>query len=356
MNVLNKGFLWGYCRIIEPAYRVLIGNRRCRKKIKRKYHISRKQKNVVIFGTPNHGNLGDYAIYVAERMLFQRRLPERNVFGVNMTDFQHEISALKKLLKREDLLVLTGGGNLGNQYMDDEKIRRVVIEQFPNNRIVVFPQTMYFTKDTEGATELQKSAAIYNAHKDLWLVARDELSYRTMREEFTCKVRLLPDVVLTWGSLTPTEKKGALLVLRNDVEGVLDKEARTEITEMLVAEYEEVEETDTEIAIGNRTDELEEKLIQKLEQINRAELVVTDRLHGMIMAAIAQTPCIVLSNYNHKVRETYKWIESLDYVIYISELGEVTDAVKRLKKKKNCRFVGEEIEKRYDIFLNEITV
>lgn len=356
MNIVRKAFSWGYYRIIVPAYELLIGRNKKKKQIRQKYNISSKRKNIVIFGTPNHGNLGDYAIYVAERKLFTRFCPESNVFGINMTDFQHEILSLKKLLNKEDLLVLTGGGNLGNQYMDDEKIRRTVIEQFPNNRIVMFPQTMYFTKDAEGEAELQKTVAIYNGHKDLWLVARDELSYRTMQEIFTGKVRLLPDVVLTWGRLAPTEKKGALLVLRNDVEGILDKKDKEKILEVLTTEYGGVEETDTEIVIGNRLDELEEKLLQKLEQINRAELVVTDRLHGMIMAAIAQTPCIVLSNYNHKVRETYKWIEHLDYISYISELSEFAHVVHLSKQKKNSQFEGGEIEEKYCMFFNEITV
>ncbi len=356
MNVVRKAFLWGYYRIIVPVYELLIGRNKKKKQIRQKYNISSKRKNIVIFGTPNHGNLGDYAIYVAERKLFTRFCPESNVFGINMTDFQHEIASLKKLLSEEDLLILTGGGNLGNQYMDDEKIRRSVIENFPDNRIVMFPQTMYFTEDAVGEAELQKTKEIYSRHKDLWLVARDEKSYQVMGEVFSNKVKLLPDVVLTWGKLAPTDKKGALLVLRNDLEGVLGEKEKCQMAEVLKTEYEVVEETDTEIVVGNRLEELEEKLEQKLEQINGAELVVTDRLHGMIMAAIAQTPCIVLNNYNHKVRETYKWIAHLDYIVYISQLDELPMAVKQLKQKLNCKFQGEEIEEKYRTFLSEITL
>ena len=67
-----------------------------------------------------------------------------------MTDFQHEIDVLKKMLNKKDVLILTGGGNFGNQYMDDEKIRRLVIQKFPQNKIIMFPQTMYFTNDAIG--------------------------------------------------------------------------------------------------------------------------------------------------------------------------------------------------------------
>ena len=92
---------WGYYRIIAPLYEVLVGKRKRRKAIQQKYHICKKQRNVVIFGTPNHGNLGDYAIYAAERKLFEQFLPQSNVFGINMTDFQHEIASLEKLLKKK---------------------------------------------------------------------------------------------------------------------------------------------------------------------------------------------------------------------------------------------------------------
>lgn len=354
MNVFKKMISWGYYRIIAPLYEVLVGKRKRRKAIQQKYHICTKQRNVVIFGTPNHGNLGDYAIYAAEKKLLEQFLPQSNVFGVNMTDFQHEIVSLEKLLKKEDLLVLTGGGNLGNQYMDDEIIRRCVIESFPSNRIVMFPQTLYFTEDAEGERELQTTAEIYNAHKDLWLAARDERSYKTMQKVFTGKVKLLPDAVLTWGSLASADKKGALLVLRNDVEGVLGEVEKQQIHEMLQAEYDTVEETDTEIIVGEGLELLESELQRKMEQINRAELIVTDRLHGMIFAALAQTPCIVLNNYNHKLKETYKWIKHLDYIIYVSDLSELSVAVKQLKQKKNCMFMAEEVEEKYRAFLREI--
>lgn len=354
MNVFKKTISWGYYRIVAPLYEGLVGKRKQQKAIQQKYHICKKQRNVVIFGTPNHGNLGDYAIYAAEKKLFEQFLPQSNVFGINMTDFQHEIDSLKKLLKKEDLLVLTGGGNLGNEYMDDEIIRRRVIEGFPNNRIVMFPQTMYFTEDAEGERELQATAEIYNAHKDLWLAARDEQSYKTMRNVFTGKVELLPDVVLTWGRFAPADKKGVLLILRNDVEGVFEETEKRQTHDMLQAEYDTVEETDTEIAIGEELGLLESEMQKKMEQINRAELVVTDRLHGMIFAALAQTPCIVLNNYNHKLKETYKWIKNLDYIIYVSELSELPVAVKQLKQKKNCVFVAEEVEEKYCAFLREI--
>ncbi len=343
--------LWN--KVLFPLYRGTIKAAKDKKCIRDKYHIQKNVRNVVIFGAPNHGNLGDYAIYFAECRLFARYLQKGNIFGVNMRDFQHEIRALRRLLQKEDLLILTGGGNLGNQYMDDEKIRREVILRFPDNRIVLFPQTMYFTKDAKGEEEAGKTAGIYKAHRDLWLVARDERSCRDMERLFARKIRLLPDVVLTLQGEKREPKKGALLVLRNDVEGVLQAEHRTMLRQILQPLYGTVEETDTVVEVGEDLSCLEEKLRDKMEQIGSASLVVTDRLHGMIFAALMQTPCLVLHNYNHKVEETYKWIRDLDYVEYVPDVSNLQEALCRLQK-EDCRYRADKVEKEYDVFMREI--
>lgn len=353
LNIVGRAasVLWN--RVFFPLYRGTIKASRDKKHIREKYQIKKGIRNVVIFGTPNHGNLGDYAIFLAEKQLFERYLPDGHVFGVNMTDFQHEVKALRRLLKKEDLLVLTGGGNLGNQYMDDEIIRRETIRRFPNNRIILFPQTMYFTKDAEGEAEKRETAAIYGGHRDLWLTARDEQSCLAMQQLFSKPIRLLPDVVLTWKSTACTDKQGALLVLRNDVEGVLGAEHRQQLKEILQPLYGTVEETDTVVEVGSDLALLEEELQKKMEQIGKAALVVTDRLHGMLFAALMQTPCLVLNNYNHKVRETYKWIRELDYVEYVADLPQLPEVLDRLQK-KDCKYISDKVEKEYDMFMREI--
>ena len=50
---------------------------------------------------------------------------------------------------------------------------------------------------------------------------------------------------------------------------------------------------------GNLT---EEKIEEMLKKYRKCQLVITDRLHGMIFAAITSTPCIALGNYNHKIK------------------------------------------------------
>ena len=43
-------------------------------------------------------------------------------------------------------------------------------------------------------------------------------------------------------------------------------------------------------------------------------MVITDRLHGMIIAALANTPCLAFDNLSKKVSGVNAWIKNLDYV------------------------------------------
>lgn len=54
------------------------------------------------------------------------------------------------MLNDDDLIFLQGGGNLGDKWLNEERLRRTIIESFPNNKIVILPQTIYFSKNDGG--------------------------------------------------------------------------------------------------------------------------------------------------------------------------------------------------------------
>ena len=130
MNIVKRALSIIYNKLYIPVMSQTVDLWHKMSEIQNKYHITSKISNVAILGTPNHGNLGDYAINVAERDLFHKAFPDWNIFEVDLTDFPKEVKALKKVLSSGDILVLTGGGNLGNQYMDDERVRRDTIRMF----------------------------------------------------------------------------------------------------------------------------------------------------------------------------------------------------------------------------------
>ena len=156
MNFINRVKSIIYYKVFQPAYNNTIGFWKKVYTVKNKYKIIKNRNNIVILGTPNHGNLGDYAINVAERELFADTFPDWNIFEVDLTDFPKEIHALGKILSCKDILVLTGGGNLGNQYMDDENVRRETIRLFPQNRIYIFRRPVILQKMREEMRKRKK--------------------------------------------------------------------------------------------------------------------------------------------------------------------------------------------------------
>ena len=69
----------------------------------------------------------------------------------------------------------------------------------------------------------------------------------------------------------------------------------------------------------------------KLEEFASSEIVVTDRLHGMIFAALTETPCIVVNSMSHKLRGCYEWIKSLDYIRFVEDFDLIPAVIQELK-------------------------
>ena len=75
----------------------------------------------------------------------------------------------------------------------------------------------------------------------------------------------------------------------------------------------------------------EKELNKKWDQFKKVEVVITDRLHGMVFCAITSTPCIVIANYNHKVKDTYAWLKNLNYIKFVNGIEEIPELIKELK-------------------------
>ena len=67
-----------------------------------------------------------------------------------------------------------------------------------------------------------------------------------------------------------------------------------------------------------------EGLRRFFDRLCAAEIVVTDRLHGMIFCALEGIPCIAMDNSYQKVLGAYKWLETLDYIHYITNVKELS--------------------------------
>ena len=100
---------------------------------------------------------------------------------------------------------------------------------------------------------------------------------------------------------------------------------------------------------------LKEKVLEtKLQEARESELVITDRLHGMIFAAITSTPCIAFGNYNHKITSSFIWLEHFGYVKYIEDIGKLEETIKQIRELKEHRYNNEFAQKLHNEILKYV--
>ena len=192
------------------------------------YQIDKEKNHIFLIGTPHHGNLGDQAIVYAENKILEDNFKDHTIIEITTSDLNNHLKSLKMNVKKGDVFALHGGGNLGDEYYWEEEGRRTIIAGFKDNKIIMFPQSIYFKNDENGKKEFEKTKLIYNQHKNLTMIAREETSYKVMKEAFPSNnVILTPDIVMYLNKSFPRyERKGALLSLRKDREGVLSQRTK----------------------------------------------------------------------------------------------------------------------------------
>lgn len=318
---------------------------------------SGNKKRIYFLDSPNYANLGDQAIALAIEKYAKSYFNEYDFIEIQQDDLAVYSKCLKQIIKSEDIIFLTGGGNMGNIYPIYEAARRFVIKNFPNNKIIVFPQTIDYTYDTFGSLSIKKSQSIYNKHKNLTLMAREKNSYKKMKELYlNCKVLLMPDIVLTLDfDNSDIVRQNIGICLRGDKESLLTNENKDYIISQLNALNLTYEKVTTSTDICKITNQNRSEIVwNKLENIAKYKLLITDRLHGMIFAAITNTPCIVFDNTNRKVSGVYKWLEKYEYIKFIKEIDCFQYELKEIIANKfKFKFDNSNFSKNFKTILKE---
>lgn len=142
-------------------------------------------KDVVLLDVPHHDNIGDTLIWQGEIDCLKR-------LGCNILRVSSCISWRgHSCLRPEAVILLHGGGNFGDLWPEFHEFKLKIIQEYPANRIVMFPQSVWY----DDKDKIVRDAAIFAAHNDLTLCARDRWSYEFMKQHFPkTKVMLLPDM------------------------------------------------------------------------------------------------------------------------------------------------------------------
>lgn len=279
---------------------------------------------IVLMGSPEYNNLGDHAIAYATRNFWEK---DYDYMEISEYDIFRHLRKIKKIVKNSDILLLQGGGNISDLYMDQQKIREIILKHFPKNKIIMMPQSLFFSDGPKGKEEAAKTKLIYNKHKNLHIFARDRYSQKKMCELFQCECGLAPDIVLSVKQRDTTKRNGVAICIRDDVESVLDLAARDWLFEVCKERFTDIKQMDTcfdsRVLIADR----ERVLNAFWEEIRSKELLITDRLHGMIFAAINGTRCVAITNSNDKIKGVYEWIKSTPWIVYTDNIYCVQEKI-----------------------------
>ena len=320
--------------------------------LKVRYHIARMNllgnpiykisdykpgKKIFLFLAADYGNLGDVALTYAETEFLNRHFPEYTVVEIIIRHSVEGLHFAKKYAGKHDLISIIGGGNMGDLYGGLEGIRRIIIKLFPTHRIISFPQSIHYSDTASGRASLAEAKAVYGRHKGLVLIARDPKSYEIMKQNFSANTVLLtPDIVFSQNQIRQgVARKGVVLSLRRDIEKALTPEEDQILHSAVHAYFTDITEYDTNIGKSYlSTPDKYAELHKIWDAYRHAQLVVTDRLHGMIFCYITNTPCIVLLNNNHKIEFAYEWIKFSDAITLVNKV-EAESIRKHLERHKH---------------------
>lgn len=262
----------------------------------------------ILFNSPDYGNLGDHAIAMAERKLFQTLFPKTEFIEISCEQYIRENLLIETVIQKEDILIISGGGYLGSLWLWLEDITKNIIERYKKNKIIIFPQTLYFEENRLGENEKKALASVLNEHKDLTLFLRDRASYDLAEILFHSSVKklLAPDIVFSMTYQKTKCRLGSFVCIRDDKESMAVD--RTYIDNALHQMGLPVETFSTVLEEAVCLDNREAHLNQLFDKIAGAQVVITDRLHAMILCAVTDTPCVAFDNLSGKVSETYLWL------------------------------------------------
>ena len=303
-----------------------------------------KAPKILLIGTPAHGNLGDHAIAMQEQFFFQDYFPEYKFYEILMPLHHTQKKNIAKTVKEKDLVVISGGGWMGNLWMHDEEIVRGIVQTYPDNEVIILPQTVYYTDDEEGQKTLLETKEIFENHKNLRFFLREKQSYELVQREFSFTgaslCALAPDMVLYGKDCEPalerkdareTDKKQRInLCIREDREAQLDHASA--LWQDLEEKY-EVCKISTVLPSLIPLRKRLTALRTSWRQFADGDVTITDRLHAMLFSVLMGTPCVALNNKTGKVFGVAEWLTDTNMVYCAKTVPEALELVEQLAAK-----------------------
>lgn len=268
-----------------------------------------------LLDVPEHGNIGDSAIYAGELSFFDSHAKRRPdcvcTWAANM-------EWLAKQLPAEGPIFLHGGGNFGDLWMNHQNFRHQILRHFRNRKIVQLAQSIHY-RDPAGIAETARLIAV---HGNFNLLVRDQTSLDLACRYFDCEVELCPDAALMLWKLDVdvVPQSDVLIVLRDDIEAIRDETHDWLRSRFPAEDWVNVDVWTLPVRIvwklvrslpDNRLGmiwretmyrhQTMKRVMAGASQLAKGRLIVTDRLHMHLISSLIRRPHVVLDNSYGKI-------------------------------------------------------
>jgi exopolysaccharide biosynthesis predicted pyruvyltransferase EpsI len=289
--------------------------------------LVRPGERCALLDYPNHGNVGDAAIWLGTRALLAR-LGARVAYA---SDFLTLRAETLRAAVGDGPILLQGGGNFGDLWPHFQLFRETVVERFPNSRIVILPQSIHF----QDRAALERCRHVLGAHRRLTLLIRERRSLELARKELGLPATLCPDLAFGLGHLQrPGRPAHDVVVLARQDREAAGGRAALHANVGPVADW-----GDDDRLVGALRAVVRRMLRPRLlgplwrgvipvydafararlragaRLLGQGRVVITDRLHGHIMCCLLGIPHVVLDNSYGKLSRTLEtWTGGLPTV------------------------------------------
>lgn len=276
----------------------------------------------ILTDLPYHYNIGDLLIWAGELQF----LKENRIRCYDSSDY-HTFSFPK--IDDNVTILMHGGGNFGDLYEEHQTLRKEIIKNYPENKIIMFPQSVWY----ENKERLLEDIEIFSNHKNLILCARDKYSFDFLSKYFTTnKVLLVPDMAFYIDKNIIEKqkdpiKKDFIFIKRRDKELKLDNSyedlKNTEDRDWITFEKNNIYTFILRFIIylqnslkrsyvlsfllnkilNTYCDKIfRNKIINMgIKQLSQFELIITTRLHAMILSILLDRKVKYIDNLSGKL-------------------------------------------------------
>lgn len=302
---------------------------------------------------PLHANVGDSAIWLGERAML-RELGVSVAYTCDERSFRPEDLLT---VVPEGVILVSGGGNLGDLWPERQHFREHLVRSFPRHRIVQLPQSICF----RSGENLRRAQEVFDAHPDLTLLVRDRPSLDLARTHFAATSLLCPDMAFTLPAPTTTGHRAhdVVWLTRSDHEGAglplpasrgrtlhtdwtderhappawrLRREAAGQRLRAAVEASHARPGPGPASAVADAHDELAAlQLARGFALLASGDVVVTDRLHGHLLSLVLDRPHVLLADRYGKVENSWRtWTSGWPGVRWAGSPGEAAEQARAL--------------------------